>query len=96
MVLGELSEVFHFQFEPTTGSDWSCSAVINGLMMIFGGDEDFPYSNQISIVESCTLRRLGSLPMDFEFGACNTFQNPVGVEETLLCFSTFGQAACHR
>ena len=62
-LLGEFTQVENFHFDVGAGSDWSCSAVINGQMTIFGGNEQKLYSTQISVVESCQLRRLGTLPM---------------------------------
>ena len=52
--------------------------------MMFGGDGS--YNNQISVVESCRLRRVGTLPMEFRVGGCNTFQTIDGNDEALLCF----------
>ena len=63
--------------------------------MLFGGNHD-SYKTQISIVESCRLRRLGTLPMKFKLGACNTFQTSEGDEEVLLCFARTGKNECHR
>ena len=64
----------------------SSAATLNRQMMIFGGRENQPVHTQISIVESCGLRRLGTLPMIFIQGACNIFQTSGGNEEVLLCF----------
>ena len=75
-----------FTFGDETGSLVSCSATINGRMMIFGGFWNTKYKNQISVVESCQLTRVGDLPMSFHGGACNTFTWS-GKEETLLCFA---------
>lgn len=85
----------NFLFQSGTGAYGSCSALINGAMMIFGGDT-LPYVNQISVVESCQLRRIGNLPMDFYLGACTTIQNNAGNDETLLCFDGYGPKDCHR
>ena len=63
--------------------------------MIFGGHFD-EFIKQISIVESCGLRRIGSLPMEFYQGACNTFQTSGGTDETLLCFDKYAPKDCHR
>lgn len=62
--------------------------------MIFGGDQKL--KKQISIVKSCGLKRVGTLPMAFENGACNTFETSGGTEETLLCFAFAGAKLCHR
>jgi len=90
---GKLTSEFQFGQSESTGSYASCSTVINGLMMIFGGTGDF--ESQLSVVESCGLRRLGTLPMEFYSGACNTFQSNEGNEEVLLCFAERSKD-CHR
>ena len=98
-ILGELDLIDQFTYGETTGSYLSCSAVIHGLMMIFGGHtlgSGKSFIKQISIVESCQLRRLGDLPMEFKFGACNTYKNGDRTEKTLLCFGYAGQNMCHR
>ena len=90
-----MKNVDQFKFEDETGSFYSCSATIHGQMMIFGG-YGLNYKTQISTVESCRLRRVGTLPMDFYLGACNTFETSGGTEETLLCFAEGGYKLCHR
>ena len=85
-----------FVFGEKTGSYLSCSAIINGRMTIFGGSLYNPYKNQISVIESCRLTRVGHLPMHFFGGACNTFTTSSGQEETLLCFGMAGENSCHR
>ena len=64
--------------------------------MIFGGTLAADYINQISIVESCGLKRIGDLPKQFYYGACNTFNNADGQEEVLLCFDQFDEKGCRR
>ena len=64
--------------------------------MIFGGYSLFGYKDQISIVESCKLTRLGNLPKTFEHGACETFKTSSGKEETLLCFAYSFYKICQR
>ena len=92
--MGELNLMEDFTFGTGTGSGYSCSAVINGLMMIFGGSDSAV--KQISIVESCWLRRLGELPMEFFEGACNTFETIYDTQEVFLCFAYEGENTCHR
>ena len=58
-VSGKLTEVGGFDIPDGTGSYSSCSFILNGLMMIVGGDTLEPYVRQISIVESCRMRRIG-------------------------------------
>jgi len=93
-ILGSLKEV-EFSFSDQTGSYCSCSTVINGKSIIFGGLYS-SFKNQISLVEDCRLTRIGSLPFSFEDGACNTFKNSEGISEALLCFGYDGKSNCHR
>ena len=93
---GAVAEVNQFKFEQGTGSFRSCSAVINGRMLIFGGLIGYTYDvKQISEVKSCSITRIGDLPMDFYYGACNTFTSS-GTEEVLLCFDYYAENTCHR
>ena len=59
-------------------------------MYIVGGFESYAYRSQISIVEDCGLHRVGTLPLRFQYGACNTFS-----DIALLCFSSSGMNECH-
>ena len=61
-----------FLFDDQTQIYESCSAVLNGNMLVFGGSGD--YSRQWSSVASCSLRSEGKLDFDFYHGACNTIQ----------------------
>ena len=92
----KLTVIDHFTLGNSTGYHHSCSATINGKMMIFGGKYGGPLATQISLVESCQLTRVGDLPMAFTDGGCNTFQRSSGTEETLLCFAFERQSLCHR
>ena len=65
-------------------------------MLIFGGDYERPYGNQISVLEDCRLKRIGSLPTAFIIGACNTYQRSDGISETLLCFGLYRESECQR
>ena len=94
-ILGSLTEV-EFSFSDQTGSFLSCSTVINGKSIIFGGHRGYPFKNQISLVEDCRLTRIGSLPFSFHLGACNTFQDSNGTSKVLLCFGRDGKSNCHR
>ena len=62
--------------------------------MIFGGKSG-EMRSQISIVESCQLKRVGSLMTEFTQGGCNTFETYYE-EEIMLCFSKSNQQGCHR
>ena len=61
-----------FLFDDQTQIYESCSAVLNGQMLVFGGMN--PYQRQWSSVASCSLRSEGKLDFDFYHGACNTIQ----------------------
>ena len=64
-------------------------------MLVFGGYEFSNYKNQISTVENCGLNRIGSLPAEFDWGACNTFED--SSEYVLLCFGTYPYfTGCHK
>ena len=65
-----------FTFEDQTQIYRSCSAVLNGEMLVFGGlrGGSGDYARQWSSVGSCSLRSEGKLDFDFELGACNTIQ----------------------
>ena len=93
--LGNASEI-EFEFEFQTGAYDSCSTVQNGLMFVFGGTSGSDYENQISIVEDCRLRRIGSLPMRLYWGACNSFTTNNDNQISLLCFDYNDRKACHR
>ena len=56
-------------------------------MLVFGGYEFSDYKNQISNVENCGLKRIGSLPTAFDWGSCNTFEDTS--EYVLLCFGSY-------
>lgn len=93
-VAGSLTNASNFLFEPDTGSFYSCSALNNGTMIIFGGEGKS--LRQISEVQSCGLKLVGKLPFNFLMGACNTFTASDGTDETLLCFDDFAKKSCHR
>ena len=75
-VLGNLSNVNSFRFGYKTGSYFSCSTVIEGKITIFGGHASYDYSDQITSVKECGLTRVGTLPIKFDGGSCNTYQRP--------------------
>ena len=89
-----MTTINDFTFGDETGIWNSCSATINGKMMIFGGAKEL--GRQISIVESCQLKRVSSLFEEFQYGGCNTFETNYGSEETMLCFSKNNPSGCQR
>ena len=62
-------------------------------MLIFG--EEFDYRDQIAEVKDCGLYRIGTLPINFAYGACNTFIE-ANEEHALLCFGADMKNGCHR
>ena len=65
-------------------------------MMIVGGDLSESYVRQISIVESCGLRKIGELPFNFYNGACNSFRGADGIQTAILCFQWEAFSECFR
>ena len=73
-----------FEYGANTGSYSSCSALLSGKMMIFGGAVDYNFSDQISEVSGCRLTRIGSLPHRVVSPACNIYSMPD--ERVWICF----------
>ena len=65
-------------------------------MYLFGGQSSSQFPKQISVLESCDLRRIGDLPTKFFEGACNTFDSGPGDEHILLCFGFDEDKDCYR
>ena len=102
---------FDFTFEVGTSVFKSCSALLNGEYFVFGGtgtftrqvilifqtNKSFLY-DKISKIEDCSLRGVGQLPIDFDYGACGTFLFPE--QRVMLCFRSLGSyesdRACYR
>lgn len=82
-----------------TGVSGSCSFVLNGKMFVVGG-VDFLFWKQISVIDTCMLNRVGTMPVEFEYAACNTFEVTPSYHEALLCFTMYradgtGPKECH-
>lgn len=90
--LGNIYNTESFEFGFITGASKSCSLMLSGRMLIFGGTGE--YINQISEIANCGITRTGNLPMTFEFGACNTFTDIA--DYALLCFSGRNSRDCHK
>merc|ERR1712176_785018 len=74
-----------------SGAYRSCSVMLNGEAIIFGGNHGMStnINSQISVVYACgspPVRRLGNLPFNFTSGACGTFMF-IDSQTILLCFS---------
>ena len=83
LFLGDVKVLNQFDFEDNTAIKSSCSTVLRNKMLVFGGWRNF--SSQISTIDSCYLKRIGTLPFSFDSGGCQTF----GTNEdsfSLLCF----------
>ena len=48
---------------------------------------------QISVVSDCTVKRLGDLPFDFQYGTCGTFMIS-RLPAILLCFDYYERRKC--
>ena len=48
---------------------------------------------QISRIDGCNIKRVGTLEFDFKEGACNTYQ--FDVEKILFCFGGDSERQCH-
>jgi len=93
---GSLVEVLKFEYPYGTGSYASCSVTFRNKMTIFGGHHYLPFVRQISEVDNCGLKLVGTLPGDFAFGACNVFNIQSDAEHVLLCFGLDNYKACWR
>ncbi len=60
-------------------------------MLIFGGDKEKPFGNQISQVKGCGLQRIGSFSTPVMDSACNTFGDKVWI-----CFYEENVRGCVR
>ena len=65
---------------------------MSGKMWVFGG---YNVKRQLSSVGQCHLKTEGSLPLDFIWGAANTFDGFNGAETALLCFGGSPYTLCN-
>ena len=65
---------------------------MSGKMWVFGGHK---VKRQLSSVGQCHLKTEGSLPLDFIWGAANTFDGFNGAETALLCFGGYPYTLCN-
>ena len=66
-----------------------------GKMWIFGGSEFYESTRQWLSVDDCQLKTEGTLPFDFDSGACNTIDELNGGQTALLCFDFYSPTVCH-
>ena len=80
-----------FDFEYGTGTQVhrSCSITWKGAFYIFGGHSE---KTQISMVDDCTLTRVGTLPFELYQGACTNVNN----QEFYLCFDQNNPYKCYK
>ena len=102
---GGVSENFEFQLGDDTDAFRSCSAILNGELYVFGGNnkkkqvfnlQRFRLQSllQVSKVIDCGLKRIGDLNYDFYWGTCATYSFPQ--ERIMLCFSNSFTNKCER
>ena len=82
-------EPVNFQYGPFTEAEGSCSIVFKGRAFVYGG-AGIEQWRQISVVDSCQLTRVGTLPADMSYGACTT----IGEELIYLCFDLGHTKTC--
>jgi len=70
--------------------------MFNNEMLIFGGQ--YSYTDQVSSLTGCSLTRRAKLPFEFDYGACNVFEELGAISEAfvMLCFGKSGKTGCHR
>ena len=74
--LTDISDRFKFEPNFASGSDESCSFVLNNQMYIVGGTYDSPFTKQISIVKDYSLIKSGILlPEDFTTPSCQSIND---------------------
>ena len=78
-IYGREDRSFGFVFEPETQVSYSCSLTFNGRAYIYGSRESD--QKQISVLEKCSLKRIGTLPFSFVYGACTSTHDSI-----YLCF----------
>ena len=90
LVINSNSEI-SFNFDSTSAVWEACSVEYRGEYYLFGGRF---HPRQISKVENCGLRRIGTLDFDFNTGACGSFN--FKKEIALLCFPGIEKHSCRR
>ena len=71
--------------EGTSNDGTSCHLVVNGTIIIFGGS----LKRQISIIYPFGIKRISTLPFDFEGGRCNINKGTI-----TLCFDFAKPSLC--
>ena len=79
----------NFSYESNTEVYYSCYTVFQGKQYIFGGEEN---PRQISVVNDCSLQRVGDLHFDFYEGSCLSWDD----QQLILCFDHTANKDCYR
>ena len=78
---GRSDSNFYFLYGEATSAWESCSLLHKNKYYVFGGRGD--QMRQISVLQGCELKRIGSLQFDFHKGSCATVADSI----MYLCFS---------
>lgn len=81
-------ETTRFQFGADTTTYASCSVVIRNEVYVYGGGE-YDKKRQISQIDNCQLRHVGTLPFDLDYGTC-TLAN----KNIVWCFDYVNTRSC--
>ena len=82
-------KTINFEIESDVYVDHSCGVQFKGEFYVYGTYYDD--QRQIAKVTNCSLKRIGTLPFTFEFGACAATRDQI-----FLCFDYNGDAkTCH-
>lgn len=83
------SSIATINYDPTTEVFQSCSIVHQNSLYIFGGSNNVT-QNQISKLDGCRIRRIGSLGFPFQAGTC-----AIANQQIFLCFHIDEGKKCH-
>ena len=81
---GFVDRNFLFLFDDHTSVYESCGLTFRNEFYIFGG-EGFGQTRQLSKIEGCKLKRIGSLTFDHQYGSCTNMAD----YRVYLCFQNF-------
>ena len=89
--MGQSQEI-GFTYGPETEVMAACSIIWRGQMYMFGG---YTYKHQISVVDQCSLTKIGDLPIRMNYGACAQRND----EQIYICFEDLDDSStgknCH-
>ena len=87
---GRVDTDFIFHFDEDSSVYSSCYTIFKNDFLVFGGRFDF--TKQISKIDGCGLRRIGSLDFDLYDGSCTVIKDSV----VYLCFDRSGASSDQR